>query len=63
MRGRGRLYTAFLLSTAVLMLLSWVNKHRLLPISQVRDYSSCTVTIVLYSFAQLDMSLVKSYSA
>ena len=43
MRSRGRLYSAFLLSTAILLLLSWVNKHRLLPSSQVRGLSPCTV--------------------
>ena len=37
MRGRRRLYSAFLLSTVFLLLLSWVNKHRLLPGNQVRD--------------------------
>ena len=46
MRGRRRLYFAFLLSTVFLLLLSWVNKHRLLPGIQVRDLSICTVAIV-----------------
>ena len=46
MRGRRRLYSAFLLSTVFLLLLSWVNKHRLLPGSQVRDLSICTTAIL-----------------
>ena len=49
MRGRRRLYSAFLLSTIFLLLLSWVNKHRLLPGNQVRYLHSHTVAIVLHA--------------
>ena len=53
MRGRRRLYSAFLLSTALLLLLSWVNKQRLLPSSQVRCLSSRTVAIVLHTMCKM----------